>query len=336
MQEISMSDARYWTTLTDGRIRCNLCPHACSIAEGSAGICKVRKVENRVLAAAGYGRLSSMHLDPIEKKPLYHFFPGRQILSLGGWGCNLGCEFCQNWSISQDIRLRGQLVAPEELVNEALSCRSAGLAYTYNEPIISIEFVMDCSALARARGMRNVLVTNGFVQKKPAADLLQLTDALNIDIKSIEEDFYRKYCRAGLRPVLDFCIQAREAGCHIEITNLLIPGLNDGQEQIRLLAEWVAEHLGDKTPLHLSGYHPDYKMTRPATAAEALERVRKVCIERLKYVYIGNVRSSEGQNTHCPNCGAVQVKRDLYSTRITGIRGNKCDGCGEQADIILD
>jgi pyruvate formate lyase activating enzyme len=277
-----------------------------------------------------------MQLDPIEKKPLYHFFPGRQILSLGGWGCNLGCEFCQNWSISQGIQVRGPRVAPEELVNEAQSCRSVGLAYTYNEPVISIEFVMDCSVLARERGLKNVLVTNGFVQKKPASDLLQLTDALNIDIKSMEEDFYHKYCRAGLKPVLDFCVQAHEAGCHIEITNLLIPGLNDGQEQIRLLADWIAEHLGDKTPLHLSGYHPDYKMTRPATAAAALERARTVCIERLKYVYIGNVRSSDGQNTNCPSCGALQVSRDFYNIRVIGANAGKCANCGAATDIIAD
>ena len=253
--------AKFWKTGADGRLECELCPHRCRLAEGQSGICRVRRASGGRLVAEGYGRISSAALDPVEKKPLYHFHPGSAIFSIGGWGCNLGCVFCQNWTISQTFEAAPRSFAPEEVVRRASAEKeSVGIAYTYNEPMIGWEFVHDCAALARKAGLLNVLVTNGFVNTAPAAELLPMTDALNVDIKSMEEKFYRTQCRGQLRPVLDFCRQAVAAGCHVEITNLVIPGLNDRDELFESLAGWIADNLGSLTPLHLSAYHPQYKM----------------------------------------------------------------------------
>ena len=213
--------ARFWRS-AENKIVCELCPHECRIDEGKSGVCGVRVNKAGVLEAAGYGHLSSAHLDPIEKKPLYHFLPGKMIFSIGGWGCNFACAFCQNWSISQERRLSGAEHSPSEIVSAASRNASMGLAYTYNEPVINFEFLMDCAALVRKAGLANVLVTNGYILRSPAVELLPLVDALNIDIKSMDDLFYRKQCRGTLRPVLDFAAQAVQQACHVEITNLLI------------------------------------------------------------------------------------------------------------------
>ncbi len=237
----------------------------------------------------GYGVLSSVHVDPIEKKPLYHFHPGASIFSVGGWGCNFGCTFCQNWTISQDFRKSGTRHTPEQMVRAMREEGCSLIAYTYNEPLIGFEFVRDCCRLVHADGGENVLVTNGFVEESPAAELLPLVDALNVDIKSMDEAFYKHYCKGSLSPVLRFCRQAVKAGCHLEITNLIIPGLNDTDEGFERLAGWIHDELGPLTPLHLSAYHPDFKLAVPHTSRKTLQRASDICQKTLAYVYQGNL-----------------------------------------------
>ena len=333
MANIRMKTAEYWHKSDDGRVECGLCPHHCRIAENKTGLCGVRAVRNGSLIAEGYGHISSAGMDPMEKKPLYHFHPGSMIFSIGGWGCNLACEFCQNWNISQRVETTGERYTPEEIVEKALTTGSIGIAYTYNEPIIGIEFVQDCARLARGKGLVNVLVTNGFIDSVPASALLPLIDALNIDIKSMDDDFYRKRCRARLAPVLAFSSQAVKQGCHVEITNLLIPTLNDGDIHIRELAVWIRDNLGKATPLHLSAYRPEYKMDISVTPLEVLERAYKICSSRLAYVYMGNVRTEKGQNTLCPECGNVLIVRQGYAVKVVGEKDGLCVKCGNKPGI---
>ena len=330
-----MKRAAFWRTTESGKIQCELCPHRCVIAEKKTGLCGIRRVDDGGLVAAGYGLLSSLHNDPIEKKPLFHFHPGSAIFSLGGWGCNFACSFCQNWQISQAVNAQAQSFRPDEVVQSAREQPSPGIAYTYNEPLINYEFVLDCAQLARSRGLFNVLVTNGFIEEKPAAGLLPYIDALNIDIKSMDEAFYKQQCRGALAPVLRFARQAVAEGCHVEITNLLIPGLNDSEEQVGQVSAWMAANLGRETPLHLSAYHPEYKMDIPPTPPAVLERAFARCKRDLDYVYIGNVLSSAGQNTLCPKCGQELIVRQGYATRIVGINNHACRQCGRPADVVM-
>ena len=330
---MNLTTARFWHIETDGRLQCDLCPHGCRMKDGQGGICKVRVNVGGELKAMGYGRLSSAHLDPIEKKPLYHFRPGTSIFSVGGWGCNFGCEFCQNWTISQEFDGTAALYTPSQVIETARRSESMAIAYTYNEPLVGYEFVRDCVALARDRGMANVVVSNGYVCEKPAAELLPMVDALNIDIKSMDDAFYRKQCHGRLEPVLAFCRQAVAAGRHVEITNLLIPGLNDADDNLQRLAVWVNTSLGRTVPLHLSAYHPQYKMDVPATPSAVLERAYAICREHLDYVYMGNVRTTHGQNTDCPGCGKALIVRRGYETRVTGIKSGACAHCGRHADV---
>ncbi|MDP6523890.1 MAG: AmmeMemoRadiSam system radical SAM enzyme [Kiritimatiellia bacterium] len=327
--------ASYWNRCESNGARCELCPHRCLIREGRTGICRVRRLEDGELTAVGYGLASSLNLDPIEKKPLYHFHPGKDILSVGGWGCNFRCVFCQNWTISQQVMENGQRVTPERLVSEAKTCGSIGIAYTYNEPLIAFEFVRDCAEAARAEGLVNVLVTNGYLNLKPAAELFPLIDAANVDVKSLEDVFYREHCGGSLAPVLDFAAAARGAGCHVEITNLVIPGLNDSESNFAALAEWVVEALGDTTPVHLSAYRPQYKLDTPSTPIASLEKAYEVCSARLKYVYLGNVLSPRGQDTRCPKCGNLLINRSGYTICMKGIDGGLCSECGRPVEIVL-
>lgn len=355
-----MKTAKFWHKTDKNLVHCDLCPHGCTIAEGKTGLCRVRSVRDGELKAIGYGLLSSVAMDPIEKKPLYHFHPGSGILSVGGWGCNFACVFCQNWTISQQIAERSQAYSPEDIVAQASayagdtstdSARhggsspvarlprgsvgaSIGIAYTYNEPLINLEFVQECAIQARASGLVNVLVTNGYIQPEPAAELLNVIDGLNIDIKSMDDAFYRKQCHGNLGPVLAFARQARDSGCHVEVTNLLIPTLNDSRELLEKLAGWVRENLGETTPLHLSAYRPQYKLNIPSTSSAVLERAYEICKQELLYVYLGNVLTETGQDTLCPQCGSVIISRRGYMTKVQGLAGGTCRKCGRQTDII--
>ena len=330
-----MQKAEYWHKTPEGKAQCELCPHHCVVAEGKAGLCRVRGVRDGELQALCYGVVSSAAMDPIEKKPLYHFHPGSQIFSIGGWGCNLACVFCQNWTISQQVLDKTAELMPSRVVKEALGHRSVGVAYTYNEPIVGFEFVRDCARLAKDASLANVLVTNGFIEREPARELLPFIHALNIDIKSMDDQFYKEHCRGRLQPVLDFAKQSVDAGCHVEITNLVIPGLNDKPELFTKLAQWIRANLGQATPLHFSAYRPEHKLTVHATPPSTLEKAFALAKSELQYVYLGNVRLAEGSNTACPGCKAVLVSRRGYLTEIGDIKSGACGACGRKADMVL-
>jgi pyruvate formate lyase activating enzyme len=281
-------EALYYEKLGKNRVRCRLCPCECSIAEGLKGACGVRINKLGALYTLVYGKTTGIALDPIEKKPLYRYHPGEYILSLGTRGCNLHCEFCQNWHISQEADGPVKEITSEEVVERAKSLGSFGIAYTYNEPFIWYEFVLDTARLARAEGLKNVLVTNGFVNKAPLEGMLPLIDAMNIDLKAFDEDFYAKVCKGRLKPVLD-AIKISAKSCHVELTNLIIPTLNDSEAMIRKMAGWICDNCGPDTPLHLSRYFPCYKMTIPPTPIETLKMAERIAKEKLKYVYVGNV-----------------------------------------------
>jgi pyruvate formate lyase activating enzyme len=329
-----VKEASYWHTEPDGRIRCELCPHGCLLREGQTGICRIRSMRGSRLVATAYAHISALNIDPIEKKPLYHFLPGSRIFSVGGWGCNFRCEFCQNWSISQQTIEGGERLLPDSLVDDAVLRQSESIAYTYNEPLINIEFVTECCRAARERGLRNVLVTNGYINPDPAADILGLVDAANVDIKSLDDAFYRSHCGARLAPVQSFIRQAHASGCHIELTNLVIPGLNDADEDFERLAGWIASAVGAETPLHLSAYHPQYRMAIHATPSATLERGYRITAQKLRFVYLGNVYTETGRNTLCPSCGQLLIRRAGYHTEVTGLAGSSCSSCGRATNIV--
>lgn len=318
----------------DERLRCLLCPHSCLISPDSAGICGVRENRGGEIASATYGVISGYALDPIEKKPLYHFFPGSSVLSVGSYGCNLRCDFCQNYHISQHINTDGsRRLTPEELVRQALGVSgNCGLAYTYNEPVIWFEYVTDCARLAAAEGLRNVMVTNGYVNREPLEELIKVTDAFNIDLKAFSNDFYRRYTGASLAPVLEAIKMVASSGRHLEITTLIIPGLNDSEEEIRREAGWIAENAGRKVPLHLSRYFPMYRRNNPSTPPGTILKMKEIAGEYLDFVYTGNMASHDaGSDTVCPSCHTVVVRRSGYKVTATGLNDDgRCTVCDEQ------
>jgi len=283
-------EARHYVVLPDGKVQCRLCPHQCRLGPGRAGICRVRENVDGRLVTRIYGECSSISLDPVEKKPLYHFHPGSTILSLGTIGCNLSCRFCQNWQISQDDAPTRYL-GPQQVVDMACRYRDEGcigLAYTYSEPLIWFEYVLDTAKLAADRGLKNVVVTNGMIMEEPLRELLPYIDAMNIDIKAFSEEFYRKYCGGKLQPVLETA-RIVASSCHLEVTNLLIPGLNDAADDLHGLCGWIRDNLGYETPLHLSRYHPAYKMQLPPTPVDTMRKAGQIARSYLKYVHLGNM-----------------------------------------------
>jgi len=319
--------------LKEGKLRCELCPHRCVIRDGQVGKCRVRKREGDRLVPLTYGQVTAVHLDPIEKKPLYHFLPGSFILSLGSWGCSLRCDFCQNWNISQ-LQVPTQTLEPEQAVALASSREdNVGLAYTYNEPLIWYEYVYDTARLAQQRGLKNVLVTNGFINPEPLEELLPCIDALNIDVKAMSDEFYRRLCGGRLRWVLRAAEMAAQHA-HVEITNLVIPGENDRDEDFRALVDWVAEALGPDTPLHFSRYHPDYKLTAPPTPPETLSRAYALAREKLNYVYVGNIALPQTQDTVCPSCGAKLIVRHGFGATVKNLADGKCVRCGAKISVV--
>lgn len=328
-----MKEASYYEKLADSRVHCLLCPHGCKPSPGQCGICLTRVNRDGMLVSENYERPVSIAMDPIEKKPLYHFHPGSSILSTGPNGCNLKCLNCQNCEISQKL-LRTDTMTSDELVTLAKRNRSIGIAYTYTEPFIWFEFLRETAEKIQNAGLKNVLVTNGYVNEKPLRELLPFIHAMNIDIKSMEPDFYKKICKGTLEPVLRTCEISRRQ-CHIEITNLLITGLNDSDEMIHKIVDYVAEKLGDDTPLHFSRYFPRYKMDTPATPAERIQKAWEIGCKRLKYVYAGNINLEQGSNTVCYSCGNVLVEREGYDTVIRNLKGNSCVKCGTKHNFVI-
>lgn len=283
-----MHEALYYDKISGTKVHCRLCPHECVIADGKHGICGVRVNDGGKLYSEVYGKMTSIAVDPIEKKPFYHYHPGQYILSLGTRGCNFRCTFCQNWQISQDPLAPTGDITSEEIVSKAEKIKSFGIAYTYNEPFIWYEFVLDTAKLAKSRGIENVLVTNGFVNMEPLEEMLPLIGAMNIDLKSISDDFYRKICNGRIQPILDV-IKRSVKSCHVELTTLLIPTLNDSEEEITKLVDWVYTNAGEDVPLHFSRYFPCYKMDLPPTPVETLKRAEYIAKGKLKRVYLGNM-----------------------------------------------
>jgi pyruvate formate lyase activating enzyme len=283
------------------------------------------------LWAHHYGEAAAVALDPIEKKPLYHFHPGETILSVGTQGCNLACEFCQNYHLVNGTGGMEPL-SPEALVEAARKHRSFGIAYTYNEPFISYEYVLDAARLARAAGLKNVLVTNGYYNPDPFEELLPVIDAMNIDLKSIRDEFYKKLCKARVEPVKATIARAAKI-CLVEVTNLLVTGENDSDADITDLVDWLAG-IDPEIPLHFSAYRPMYKMKNPATPMERLLRAFEIASAKMKYVYLGNVMLDKGQDTLCPNCGARLIRRRGYATTIEKLEGGRCGKCGNKIRLI--
>lgn len=283
-----MKEALYYK-YENGKVRCALCPNDCLISDGKKGMCGVRVNRAGKLYTEVYDRAASIALDPVEKKPLYHYHRGEYILSLGTKGCNFACPWCQNWPITQGRSVSTREITKEDAVRKAKETGSFGIAYTYNEPFIWFEFVLECAEFARKNGLENVIVTNGYVNEEPLEEILPYINAMNIDIKSIEEDFYRKYCLGRLEPVLKNTKRVKDAGVHVEITNLVIPTLNDSEKAFGELADWIFCSLGADTPLHFSRYFPCHKMTLPPTPIETLERAKEIAGKKLKHVYMGNI-----------------------------------------------
>ncbi len=324
--------AAWWRPLPNGQAACDLCPVGCRLREGQTGPCGTRANRSGRMEPLHYGRIVSAAVDPMEKKPLYHFHPGKPILSVAAPGCNLHCAFCQNWSISQQPAAPTRPATPAEVVALARREGSIGIAYTYSEPLVWFEFVRDTARLARAAGLVNVVVTNGYLCPEPLAELLPLLDAANIDLKSMDDRFYRKVCKAQLAPVLAAIGQFHAAGVHVELTNLVIPGHNDGPEQIDALVDFVAD-LDPGIPLHFSAYHPAWKLDAPPTPRATLERAHGQARRRLAHVYLGNTTGSLGRDTCCAGCGAVVVERTGRGARVRLTDGG-CPDCGRPAGIV--
>ena len=308
---------RWWHPIEGGRIQCDLCPRDCKLHEGQRGACFVRKMEGGRMVLTTYGRSSGFCIDPIEKKPLNHFYPGTSVFSFGTAGCNLACKFCQNWDISKskDMDRLMDAAQPAEIARSAqrLGCKS--VAYTYNDPVIFAEYAIDTARACREHGIKNVAVTAGYIHAEPRVEFYSLMDAANVDLKGFTDDFYVKFCGAHLQPVLETLIYLkRETDVWLEITTLLIPGVNDSDEVVRGLAEWVIKELGPAVPLHFTAFHPDYKMMDlPHTPAETLRKARQIALETgLNYVYTGNVHDPEGGTTYCPSCRTPLIRRDWY------------------------
>ena len=315
-----MQEAKYFKQNLNNALTCLLCPHYCKILPGESGKCRSRTNVKGKLFADNYSQTVTVSLDPIEKKPLYHFYPGSQILSVGSNSCNLSCDFCQNYSISQ-MKTATKTLTPAMLTELCLKNNFKYVAYTYTEPITWFEFVLDSAKLLKENSIRTVIVSNGFINPEPLAELLPNIDAMNIDLKSMNDNFYKSICGASVKPVLE-TIKTVSEHCHLEITNLLITGENDSVENIASLTDFIAD-VNPEIPLHLSKYYPTYKRNNPATPLTVLEKALDIASEKLKYVYLGNVLSSK--TTYCPNCRAALISRE-YETEIM-LTDDKCPKC---------
>ncbi len=329
----SIVATKYWHELDNGRIQCDLCPRFCKLNEGQRGLCFIRARQDDQIVLTTYGRASGFCIDPIEKKPLNHFLPGSSVLSFGTAGCNLACRFCQNWDISKsrEYDTLADQASPEAIARRAaeLGCRS--VAFTYNDPVIFHEFAIDVAAACAAAGIKCVAVTAGYVMPEPRAEFYAYMDAANIDLKGFTEEFYRKACMGHLDPVLETIEYVRhETDVWLELTTLLIPGLNDSPDEVSRLSSWVVERLGNDVPLHFTAFHPDFKMMdRLPTPPETLTMARRIALDHgLRYVYTGNVSDQAGQSTYCHGCGATVIERDWYRLGRWGLdEQGRCLDC---------
>ncbi len=333
---------RFWTALDDGRVRCDVCPRACALHEGQRGLCFVRMREGDRIVLTTYGRSSGFCVDPVEKKPLNHFLPGTSVLSFGTAGCNLACRFCQNWDISKsrEIDTLADQASPETIAETALALGCRSVAFTYNDPTIFLEYAVDVADACRERGVRPIAVTAGYINEDARRELYAHMDAANVDLKAFTDDFYRRVCAGRLRPVLDTLEYLRhETSVWFEITNLLIPGLNDGDEEIDAMTRWVVERLGPDVPMHFTAFHPDWKMRdRPPTPASTLSRARSIAMANgVRYAYTGNVSDPKGQSTRCHGCGGLLIERNGYELGAWMLTPDAaCPACGTRCAGIFE
>lgn len=327
-----MHPASYSVPLHDHKVKCTLCPHMCVLADGKEGICRVRKNESGTLIAGTYGKACCLRFDPIEKKPLYHFYPGSVILSVGSVGCNLRCKFCQNWEISQSRPEQVESVdmSPDQVAAMASRQGCPVIAFTYNEPVVFAEYLHDIARVAGRRGLRSVMISNGYIQKEPMLDLCQVLAAVKIDLKAFSERFYRDLVDGQLQPVLDTLILLREQKIWFEMVYLVLPGENDAPEELSALCHWIVNRLGAEVPLHFTRFYPQYRMTNlPPTPIRTLQLARNIALEAgVHFVYTGNVPGDTGENTYCPGCGKLLIGRMGYTVTENHLKAGSCPGCG--------
>ena len=330
----SRHPARWWHTIDDSRIQCDLCPRDCKLHEGQRGACFVRRNEGGAMQLTTWGRSSGFCIDPVEKKPLNHFYPGSSILSFGTAGCNLACRFCQNWDISKsrDMDRLMDSATPTAIADAAVRCGARSVAYTYNDPVVFAEYALDTAHACRERGIFNVAVTAGYIHTEPRREFFAGMDATNVDLKGFSDDFYFRQCGAHLQPMLDTLAWIQhESQCWLEITTLLIPGLNDTSDELNALTGWIASELGPDVPLHFTAFHPDWKLREIApTPPATLQRARRIALDNgMHHVYTGNVHDLAGGTTHCTGCGKALIVRDWYEIRQYAVADDgTCPDCG--------
>ena len=330
----NLKEALWWKTTERGKILCTLCPRYCEIGEGQPGFCYIRQNIGGKLYTLGYGRPTGFGIDPIEKKPLNHFLPTTSVLSFGTAGCNLGCKFCQNWSISKakldDVN--SLTATPEDVVSLAKKYSTPSIAFTYNDPTIFGEYVIDISKIARSENIKTVMVTAGYIDKEARKEIYQYIDAANVDLKGFTERFYHKNTFSHINDVLDTLVWLKnDTDVWFEITTLLIPGENDSDEELKQMCDWIVNNLGDEIPLHFTAFHPDFKMMdKIPTPHSTLIKAKKIADSAgIKYCYVGNVNDIKNQSTYCSNCGSLLIERNWYSVRKVNLIKNKCSKCQE-------
>ncbi len=333
---------RYWHALEDGRVQCDVCPRACRLAEGQRGLCFVRGRLGGEVVSTTYGRSSGYCIDPIEKKPLNHFLPGTPVLSFGTAGCNLSCRFCQNWDISKsrDTDTLADEAPPERIARAARELGCSSVAFTYNDPVIFMEYAIDTARACHELGVLSVAVTSGYICPEPAEEFFRYIDAANVDLKAFTRSFYKKICSGDLQPVLDTLVYLkRETEVWLEMTTLLIPGENDSDEELHSASQWVAENLGPDVPWHFTAFHPDYRMRdKSPTPPSALSRAREIASGYgLRYVYTGNVHDERGSSTYCHACGQTLIGRDWYVLTAWNLTDDGlCSACGEACAGVFE
>lgn len=323
----------FQTQLESGKLRCDICPRFCELNDGQRGLCFVRQNIDQNIVCTTYGRSSGFCIDPIEKKPLYHYYPGSSILSFGTAGCNLSCKFCQNWDMSRArmMEILQSEVTPEDIAKSAISNQCRSVAFTYNDPIIFYEYAIDTALACREEDINSVAVTAGYINPEPAIEFFRVMDAVNIDLKGFTEHFYQKLCGGSLKPILEILeYLVNKTDTWVEITTLLIPDENDSEKEIRSQCEWIIENLGSNVPLHFSAFHPDYKMMgKSPTPISTLNHARTIATDcGIKYIYLGNVKHVDGFNTTCNDCGNILIERNGYTISNWSLNDSKCKRCG--------
>ena len=333
--QVPPKEAQFWEKLPNNYVRCNLCPWNCTIAPGKRGLCRTRENRKGILYTLTHSRPCSINLDPIEKKPFFHFLPGEQAFSIATAGCNVGCKFCQNWQIAKITPEESSAlyIPPEDIVKLAKRSKAKVIAYTYSEPTIFYEYMIEISSIAKKEGIKNVVVSCGYINKKPLKELLKFVDAYKIDLKSFNEEYYENIVGARLQPVLETIKTIKKSGVHLEIVYLVVPTLNDKPDEVRKMCKWLIKNVGKDVPLHFTRFHPDYKlMNYPSTPVKTVERLRKVAMEEgLIYVFVGNVPSGQtGENTYCPKCKKLLIERRGFWVTQNNIKKGRCKFCGEK------